>query len=57
MKKIKKQNAIISLDELLKKGKTITQDEIIKHEDDGNEPITLQELEAKWKKDKEVVAA
>ena len=50
------QNAIISLDELLKKGKTITQDEIIKHEDDGNEPITLQELEAKWKKDKEVVA-
>jgi len=50
------QNAIISLDELLKRGKTITQDEIIKHEDDGNEPITLQELEAKWKKDKEVVA-
>ena len=45
------QNAIISLDELLKKGKTITQDEIIQHE-----PITLQELEAKWKKDKEVVA-
>ena len=50
------QNAIISLDELLKKGKTITQDEIINHEDDGDEPITLQELEAKWKKDKEVVA-
>ncbi len=50
------QNAIISLDELLKRGKTITQDEIIKHEDDGNEPITLQELEAKWKKDQEVVA-
>ena len=50
------QNAIISLDELLKRGKTITQDEIIRHEDDGDEPITLQELEAKWKKDKEVVA-
>lgn len=50
------QNAIISLDELLKRGKTITQDEIVKHEDDGNEPITLQELEAKWKKDQEVVA-
>ena len=49
------QNAIISLDELLKKGKTITQDEIIKHEDDGDEPITLQELEAKWKKDIEVL--
>ncbi len=50
------QNAIISLDELLKRGNTITQDEIIKHEDDGDEPITLQELEAKWKKDKEVIA-
>ena len=50
------QNAIISLDELLKRGKTITQEEIIKHEDDGNEPITLQELEAKWKKDQEVVS-
>lgn len=50
------ENAIISLDELLERGKVITQEEIEKHEDDGNEPITLQELEAKWKKDKEIVS-
>ena len=50
------QNAIISLEELLERGKTITQDEIVKHEDDGDEPITLQELEAKWRKDQEVIA-
>lgn len=50
------ENAIISLEELLERGRVITQEEIVKHEDDGNEPITLQELEARWKNDKEIVS-
>lgn len=50
------ENAIISLEELLERGRVITQEEIVKHEDDGNEPITLQELEERWKNDKEIVS-
>lgn len=56
MNKTKKKNAIISLEELLERGRVITQEEIVKHEDDGNEPITLQELEERWKNDKKIVS-
>lgn len=50
------ENAIISLDELIAKGKTITeQNEVLEYQDDGNEPISLQELEERYKKEKEQV--
>ena len=50
------ENAIISLDELIAKGKTITeQNEITQYQDDGNEPISIQELEERYKKEKEEI--
>ena len=50
------ENAIISLDELIAKGKNITeQNEVLEYQDDGNEPISLQELEERYKKEKEQV--
>ncbi len=48
------ENAIISLDELLLKGKTITeQNETTQYQDDGNEPISIEELEERYKSSKE----
>lgn len=48
------ENAIISLDELLEKGKSETlQDEIEKYEDEGNEPISISELEERYNSIKE----
>lgn len=50
------ENAIISLDELISKGKTITeQNEVTQYQDDGNEPISIQELEERYKREKEQV--
>ena len=50
------ENAIISLDELIAKGKTITeQNEVREYQDDGNEPISIQELEERYKREKEQV--
>ena len=50
------ENAIISLDELIAKGKTITeQNEVTQYQDDGNEPISIQELEERYRKEKEEV--
>ncbi len=50
------ENAIISLDELIAKGKTITeQNEVREYQDDGNEPISIQELEERYRKEKEQV--
>ena len=50
------ENAIISLDELIAKGKTITeQNEITQYQDDGNEPISIKELEERYRKEKEQV--
>ena len=44
------------MDELIAKGKTITeQNEVLEYQDDGNEPISLQELEERYKKEKEQV--
>ena len=46
--------AIISLDELLKKGKEMYEkNEITQYEDEGNEPISLQDLERKFGEKKE----
>lgn len=43
--------AIISLDELLSKGKELYEaNEVTQYEDEGNEPISLQDLEAKMDK-------
>ena len=43
------ENAIISLDELIAKGKTITeQNEVTQYQDDGNEPISISELEERY---------
>lgn len=50
------ENAIISLDELIAKGKTITeQNEVTQYQDDGNEPISIQELEERYNKEKEAI--
>lgn len=50
------QNAIISLDELLTKGKTMYENhEFDSLEDEGNEPISLQDLELHMNKRKETI--
>lgn len=52
------QNAIISLDELMERGKAMYENgEFDKLEDEGNEPISLQDLEERMKEAKENVAA
>lgn len=43
------ENAIISVEELAKASRTITDEEIEQYEDDGNEPISIKELEALYK--------
>ncbi len=48
------ENAIISLDELLAKGDMLYEkNEVTQYQDEGNEPITLQDLEARMKSMKE----
>lgn len=50
---LQEENAIISLDELLAKGKSlIDQNEITQYEDDGNEPISIAELEERYNNSK-----
>lgn len=52
------QNAIISLDELMQRGKVMYENgEFDKLEDEGNEPISLQDLEERMKESKENVVA
>lgn len=43
------ENAIISVEELTKASQNITDEEIEQYEDDGNEPISIKELEAMYK--------
>ncbi len=43
------EKAIISVEELAKASKNITEEEIEQYEDDGNEPISIKELEALYK--------
>ena len=50
------ENAIISLDELLAKGKTLVeQNEVTQYQDDGNEPISISELEERYRNKEEKV--
>ncbi len=50
------ENAIISLEELLKKGKSlVASNEEVQYKDEGNEPISIQDLEEKMKKQKEEI--
>ena len=50
------ENAIISLDELLAKGKTLVeQNEVTQYQDDGNEPISISELEERYRNKEENV--
>lgn len=43
------EHAIISVDELMKASENITDEEIEEYEDDGNEPISIKELEELYK--------
>ena len=50
------EEAIISMDELMKKSKTLyEQNEITQYEDEGNEPISLKDLKSRMNKIKEDV--
>ena len=52
------RDAIISLDELIKKSKEMYEsNEITQYEDEGNEPISLADLEKKFKEANELVNA
>lgn len=46
---LQEENAIISVEELTKASQNITDEEIEQYEDDGNEPISLKELEHLYK--------
>lgn len=49
------ENAIISLEELLQKGQTLTaSNEITQYEDEGNEPISIAELEQRYQAEKKL---
>lgn len=50
--KEQEENAIISLDELMNKANDIyTSNEAVQYEDEGNEPITLDDLRARWEEE------
>ena len=50
------ENAIISLDELMKRGSEIySSNEQIGYEDEGDEPITIEQLQERWQKEKEKI--
>lgn len=49
------EHAIISVEELTKASQNITEEEIEAYEDDGNEPISIKELEAMYKSMEEPV--
>lgn len=49
------EHAIISVEELMEASKNITEEEIEEYEDDGNEPISIKELEALYKSVEEPV--
>ena len=54
--KEQEENAIISLDELMKRGSEIySSNEQIGYEDEGDEPITIEQLQEKWQKEKEKI--
>lgn len=52
------ENAIISLDELMAKANDIYQNnEVVQYEDEGNEPITLDDLRARWEQEQAKINA
>lgn len=52
------ENAIISLDELMEKANDIyTNNEVVQYEDEGNEPITLDDLRARWEQEQAKINA
>lgn len=53
---LQEENAIISIDELMAKGDSLyEQNEITQYEDEGNEPISLQDLETRMSNIKEEI--
>lgn len=56
--KEQEENAIISLDELMAKASDIYEkNEEIQYQDEGNEPISIADLQAKWEEEKKKIAA
>jgi hypothetical protein len=56
--KEQEENAIISLDELMEKANDIYQNnEVVQYEDEGNEPITLDDLKARWEQEQAKINA
>ena len=54
--KEQEENAIISIDELMSKANAIyTQNEDIQYEDEGNEPISIADLQAKWEAEQQMI--
>lgn len=56
--KEQEENAIISLDELMAKASDIYEkNEEIQYQDEGNEPISIADLQAKWEEEKKKITA
>ena len=56
--KEQEENAIISMDELMSKANDIyTNNEVVQYEDEGNEPITLDDLKARWEEEQAKINA
>lgn len=54
--KEQEENAIISLDELMSKATDIyNKNEAVQYDDEGDEPITIEQLQAKWEKEQEKI--
>lgn len=54
--KEQEENAIISLDELMERGKELyNQNEVVRYDDEGDEPITIEQLQERWQKEKEAI--
>ncbi len=51
------ENAIISLDELMERGREIyNNNEAIGYDDEGDEPITIEQLQERWEKEKQTIS-
>ena len=55
--KEQEENAIISLDELMERGREIyNNNEMVGYDDEGDEPITIEQLQEKWEKEKQTIS-
>lgn len=51
------ENAIISLDELMERGREIyNNNEAVGYDDEGDEPITIEQLQERWEKEKQTIS-